>query len=84
MNQIIVDATLTEKLAGLSESVQLCDEHGRVLGDFWPVVDPSMYKGVDAPASAEELDRRSKEPGGLTTLEVLRRLHDLKEAEDFR
>ena len=77
MNQIVVDASLTEKLSGLFEPVQLCDEHGRVLGDFCPAVDPSMYKGVDAPASAAELDRRERETGGFTTEEVLRRLSKL-------
>ncbi len=77
MTQIIVDAALIEKLSGLLEPVQLCDEHGRVLGDFCPVIDRSMYKGVDAPASAEELDRRDRETGGLTTEEVLRRLSNL-------
>jgi hypothetical protein len=77
MNQIVVDASLTEKLSGLFEPVQLCDEHGRVLGDFCPVVDPSLYEGVDSPLSAEELERRSNEPGGLTTPEVLRKLREL-------
>jgi hypothetical protein len=77
MTNIVVDAALTQKLAGLSHPVQLCDEQGRVLGEFCPAVDRSLYQGVDSPLSPAELDRRERETGGYTTEELLQRLNKL-------
>lgn len=62
MVKLTVDKRTGEKLQGFNERLELCDESGRLLGYFQPVVDRSLYEGVDSPASVEELDRREKEP----------------------
>jgi len=63
MIKLTIDQDLREKLCNLQQRLEICDEFGRVLGYFMPAVDPSMYEGVDAPASEEELRRIEKEDG---------------------
>lgn len=77
MTNIVVHSDLIEKLANLTHPVQLCDEQGRVLGEFRPAGDRSLYQGVDSPLTPAELDRRELEAGGYTTDEVLQRLKNL-------
>jgi hypothetical protein len=77
MTRIIVDFATTEMLAGLPGPVELCDERGRVLGEFRPAAHRSIYLDVDAPLTKAELDRREQETGGYTTEEVLERLKNL-------
>ena len=76
MTTLTVDAGLRTKLYNLSESVKLCDEEGRVLGRFVPVLDPSQYEAVEQPISADELQRRMQEPD-YSTAEVLAYLEKL-------
>ena len=63
MTRLVVDQAIRAKLRNLEERLEMCDESGRVLGYFTPAVDQSMYQGVDAPASEEELERSEKESG---------------------
>jgi hypothetical protein len=78
MSRIIVDAALREKLSGLTEVVELCDESGRVLGRFLPKLDRAHYENLEPQISKEELQRRrqSKERT-YTTAEVLAHLEKL-------
>ena len=71
MVRLTVDRDTRSKLRDLRERLQLCDENGRVLGYFQPVVDPSLYEGVDSMVSQEELNRRSKEGGGRPLADIL-------------
>lgn len=78
MNKVIVDELLRKKLYDLSEPLDLCDETGRVLGHFLPLVDPAQYEGLESPISREELERRKREKvRGYTTAEVLAYLEQL-------
>ncbi|MBW3539260.1 MAG: hypothetical protein KY476_03240 [Planctomycetes bacterium] len=77
MQRISVDIETIRKLQDLSDSLELCDESGRVLGHFLPLLepwpqpaDPSEYVGVDSPTSREELLERVRRGGGRTWPEI--------------
>ena len=70
------DQDIGSKLRDLKERVQLCDEAGKVLGYFQPVVDKVDYEGVDALVSQAELERRSREGGGRQLAEILADLQE--------
>lgn len=65
MSQVTIDAPLSEKLRALASSVELVDAAGRVLGRYIPETVDS-----EPPMSAEELERRRKEPGGRSLAEI--------------
>jgi hypothetical protein len=46
MTRIVLDAESLEKLKNLTESLDLCDESGRVLGRLVPVCDTPEYRPV--------------------------------------
>jgi hypothetical protein len=72
MTRLTVDAGIHTKLATLTAPVELCDDKGRVIGRFFPVLDPALYDNLECPLSREELDRRKREKGKTyTTEEVL-------------
>ncbi len=77
MTRLTVDSTLPGKLATLTEPVELCDEAGRVLGQYFPRLDPAEYD-LEPQISREEIERRKRanEPT-YTTAEVLARLENL-------
>ena len=76
MNKIVVDEELRKKLHNLTESLELCDEQGHVLGYVTPAVDKSLYDQVQSPLSEEELQERMKEEGGRPLEEILRDLEN--------
>jgi hypothetical protein len=79
MSRIILDSALCGKLRGLAEPVQLCDDSGRVLGEFIPRIDMSEWEFVGPEVSEEELDRREgSNEKRYTTAEVLAYLEKLK------
>ena len=71
MVKLTIDQGTRKKLSDLKERLQLCDETGKVLGYFQPVVDPLLYEGVDSPTSKEELLRRRQEGGGRPLADIL-------------
>jgi hypothetical protein len=73
MTKLIVDESLRARLEDFTESVQLCDERGHVLGYFLPaeIYDRTLYDGVEPPISDEEFRRRVSEPGGRSLAEIL-------------
>ena len=73
MTQIMLDAGMQSKLNNLKESLELCDESGKVLAHLFPVVDPSQYERFEPVITPEELQRRRLEPD-CSTAEVLARL----------
>jgi hypothetical protein len=69
MTKVTVDATLQGKLNNLTHPVELCDESGRLVGQFIPnLVEPRLDE--------EELERREREPD-FSTAEVLAHLEKL-------
>jgi hypothetical protein len=78
MTKIIVDADTRNKLLNLAEPMELCDEEGRVLGRFTPVIDLSEWEPLSPEVSEEELDRRERSnEKRYTTAEVLAYLEKL-------
>jgi hypothetical protein len=78
MTQIILDAGVSSKLNDLTDSVELCDPSGRVLGRFIPIIDMSEWERVSPEASEEELDRREESDEWYNTEEVLAHLKNLE------
>ena len=77
MTRLILDATLPEKLSGLVYPVELCDASGRLLGRYFPALDPSEYN-LDPGISEEEIERRlNANEKTYTTAEVLAYLEKL-------
>lgn len=71
MSKIVVDQSLREKLLGMREALELCDESGQLIGHFWPVPDHALYEGEECPLSDEELARRAQERSGRTLAEIM-------------
>jgi hypothetical protein len=72
MTRIVLDSELREKLHNLTESLELCDEGGRVLAHVTPADSSSRREGTEPQISKEELRRRKENKGKpLTTAEVL-------------
>ena len=76
MTQLILDAATLSKLRGLKQPLELCNESGKVLARLIPVLDAAEYEAIEAPISAEELERRRQEPE-FSTAEVLAHLEKL-------
>jgi hypothetical protein len=78
MTRIVIDDVLRSKLNDLTQPLELCNAEGRVVGRFFPVIDPSQYEGLESPTSREEIERRKKNKGKTyTTAEVLAYLEKL-------
>jgi hypothetical protein len=75
MSQLVIDASLPEKLLRLAEPAELVDTDGKLVGRFLPEVDLKTYR---LPVSEDEL-RRREQPGRKkhTPEEVLERLRRL-------
>jgi hypothetical protein len=71
MTRVIVDTTVRAQLDKIKEPAELCDEAGRVLGRYLPVLDATLYQRMEVPISEEELDRREREAGGRSLAEIL-------------
>jgi len=78
MNPITFDPTLLEKLLASMQSVDVCDQSGKIVGHFTPKIDPNEYEVVGPEISDEELVRRmnSTEPR-IPAAEVLNHLRNL-------
>jgi hypothetical protein len=72
MIRIVVDNEMSEKLRTTAETVLVCDETGRILGQL--VRDSSVPEDLDPDISEEELDRRERAGGGRPLSEILRDL----------
>jgi hypothetical protein len=78
MPKLFLDAALRAKLDQLYYPVELCDENGRVLGEFIPKVDPARLEALTPEISDEELRRRKQSnEKRYTTAEVLAYLEKL-------
>jgi hypothetical protein len=72
MTQIQVDQTLRQKLAGMNEPLELCDDNGQVLGHYLPEAEYKkiLYASIQIPFSDEEIARRRAQTGGCTLREI--------------
>jgi hypothetical protein len=72
MTRLVVDSAMVDSLRGLLGPVELCDDQGRVLGEFRPAPGrTSLYDGVESPLSNDEIERRENEQGGRSLAEIL-------------
>jgi hypothetical protein len=78
MSRLTIPASLSGQLSSLSQSVELCDETGRVLGMFLPSPDPSEYERVEPDFSEEELQRQERSEKWYTTAQVIKHLESLQ------
>jgi hypothetical protein len=69
MAKLTLDAALLSKLISLTHPVELCDDSGRLVGQFIPAL-------VEPQLTEEELERCEKEPE-FSTAEVLAHLEKL-------
>jgi hypothetical protein len=76
MSHAIVDRELAAKLCGLTETVELRDPSGQVLGQFAPFAGVVQDDRGRPQLSEEELQRREQEPD-YSTDEVLAYLEKL-------
>ena len=74
----MLDDLLRSKLGDLTQPFQLCDEQGRVIGEFVPAVSPSEYERREPRFNPEELRKMIHSRGKrYTTAEVLKHLETL-------
>ena len=71
MTRVTVDSSTIAKLHHLSDSLELCDEGGRLLGFFTPASAAKAEQREPSPLSHDELERRVREPGGRSIPEIL-------------
>ncbi len=77
MNKVVLDAALRSALGDLKNQVEVFDEAGDKVGYFVPL---DRYRELivawsQREVSDEDLERRSKEPGGRTLQEIWARLN---------
>lgn len=70
MTKIVVDHDIREKLLGLKQPLEICDEDGRVLGHFVP------DRSKEPILPRHEIERRLAEPT-FSTEEVIKYLESL-------
>jgi hypothetical protein len=71
MTRLIVDSATLTKLRDARQTLELCDDLGRVVGHFVPTLDPSQCSTLEPQVSEEELDRRERFGGGRSLAEIL-------------
>jgi hypothetical protein len=76
MTRIVLDASVVGQFTALSDPAELCDESGRVLGRFLPLVASSPGFAAQPQLGEAELQRREQEPD-YSTADVLAYLEKL-------
>jgi CRISPR/Cas system-associated endonuclease Cas1 len=77
MSKVTVDTALLNKLRDLEGPVELCDQAGHILGQFFPKLDATKHN-LKPQISEEEIQRRkNSEDKTYATAEVLARLEKL-------
>ena len=78
MTRLTLDAATVEKLQGLSQFLELCDEQGNVLGRFEPNEDSPAFRSwlrqLDPGISEEEMRKREQRAEGVSTEQLLAQL----------
>jgi hypothetical protein len=76
MSEVTLDPDLRAKLNGLNEPVAIRDEAGKLLGMYLPLEEYKklLYRGVEIPLAAEEIERRRRQKGGISLQEFWKRM----------
>ena len=76
MMQVRLDSETCRQLGAVGQSVEVCDDEGRVIGVFLPEGCPHGLPPADLaiPLSVEEIQRRRQSRSGRTLDEILRGL----------
>jgi hypothetical protein len=78
MDPIRLDAETLRRLMASMNTVDICDESGKVVGRFTPTIDLTDYDVVGPDITDEELRRRIESKGPrYTTAEVIEYLKQL-------
>ncbi len=81
MTRVIADEHLKDRLKSSEEQLEICDENGRILGVFQPILHPDnhreLYDWAKAQITEEELERARNSPKWYTTAEILEHLRSL-------
>ena len=77
MTQLLLDATLPERIRKTRDLVEIVDDAGHVVGMFCPIVPTPYDPSWIPPISDEERKRRRSQPGVYSTEEVLQHLESL-------
>jgi len=72
MSQIRLSELTAERITQLTEVVEIVDDNGKLIGIFSAAKKPIDMSGSNM--TYEELERRSKEPGGRTWAQIRERL----------
>ena len=81
MGKITLDPQLKEKLNGLNEQLEVCDEMGKTVGHFLPA---ALYRDLVrawaraefSDAEIEQARQELRKEGGLTTAEAIALLQE--------
>ena len=78
MNRLLIDDALKSELDKLNSRTEICDKSGHIVGYYTPAAEHErkLYEWAKAQFSEEELERRAQEPGGKTTVEVLKAIQN--------
>ena len=71
MNRVVVDPVTLAKLRDAWQTLELCDDSGRVVGRFVPLVEPAVRAKLEPQVTEEELDRRERAGGGRPLADIL-------------
>jgi hypothetical protein len=74
MTRVVLDDATLAKLVHVTQTVDLCDPKGRVIGRFVPIIDAARYVGREPDITEEELQRRERQGGGRPLAEIMRDL----------
>jgi hypothetical protein len=66
-----VDRETIAKLNKIAEAIELCDDSGRVLGHFFPILDPAIYRSQEPQISEDEMTRRERAGGGRSLAAIM-------------
>jgi hypothetical protein len=67
MTRILLDANLARQLKTTSESTELCDPNGEIVGLFTPVKKPK----IAIPFTSEEIQKSKEKSGGRPLADIL-------------
>jgi hypothetical protein len=71
VTRLIIDPATQAKLDRGSDVLEICNDAGKVLGHFFPAVDPASIKKNEPTISEEEIERRIRQGGGRELSAIL-------------
>jgi hypothetical protein len=75
MGKIMVDAILREKLNGLHQQIEICDENDQLVGVFLPAAEFRALTGsTEIPFTDEEIELAKNSGGGCSLAEFWKRM----------